>query len=335
MRIDELESKAKHLRQVVLDMCVAAGTGHVTSSFSCAEVLVALYYGVMRFRPTEPKWEGRDRFIMSKGQASPLLYAVLADLGFFPADWLKGFCQTDGHFGVHLQHDVPGVEITAGSLGHGFGVATGMALAAKMDRKLWLTFALLGDGECYEGSIWEAAMFAAHYRLNNLVAIVDRNYLAATDFTEDMVELEPLGDKWRAFGWEVEEIDGHDFGAILDALEGVRSRRSARPKCIIATTVKGKGVGFMSDDPLWHAVAPRGDEIEVARTELGKASFPPDWPRCKECGEAANYQCLVGSENYPTYDAAIKAGLRLTYFCRRHEPDIVVGRIGGWIWPRN
>ncbi len=270
-----LEKKALDIRRLVLEMCCAAGTGHVTSSFSCAEVLVALYYGgILRFDPRDPKWEGRDRFVMSKGQASVILYPILADLGFFPLEDLKGFCQAEGKFGVHLQHDVPGVEITAGSLGHGFGVATGMALAAKMSRQLHLTFALLGDGECCEGSVWEAAMFAAHKRLNNLVAIIDRNYLCATDFTEDSVGLEPLDEKWRAFGWEVKVIDGHSFDQILGALDGVRSKRSPRPLVIIARTVKGKGVEFICDQPLWHAVAPSGEEWEKAKADLEVQDAP-------------------------------------------------------------
>ncbi|MDO9333526.1 MAG: transketolase [Dehalococcoidales bacterium] len=265
-----LRSKANYIRNLVLEMCSAASTGHVTSSFSCTEILVALYYGgILRFDPQKPKWEGRDRLIISKAQASAILYPVLADLGFFPKEELGRFCQADGKFGVHLQNDVPGVEITSGSLGHGFGVATGLALAAKMNRQLHLVFALLGDGECCEGSIWEAAMFASHKRLSNLIAIIDRNYLMATDFTENAIELEPLEEKWRAFGWRVKSIDGHSFEEIFDALDGVRSRRSSKPLVIIARTVKGKGVDFMSDDPLWHAVAPKGDEITRAKNQLG------------------------------------------------------------------
>ena len=192
-RIQRLEEKARYIRNQILDMCCRAGTGHVTSSFSCTEILVALYQGgILRVDPENPEWPERDRFILSKGQASAILYPILADAGFFPEGDLKTFGQTDGKFGVHLQKDVPGVEITSGSLGHGIGVATGIALAAKMNRKLFMTYALLGDGECYEGSVWEAAMFAAHNRLNNLVAIIDRNHLCATNFTENMLQLEPL-----------------------------------------------------------------------------------------------------------------------------------------------
>jgi transketolase len=267
-----LEEKSLHIRKRILEMCSAAGTGHVTSSYSCAEIMVALYYaGILRFDPKNPEWPDRDRFILSKGQASVILYPILADLGFFPLEDLDHFCQADGKFGVHLQDSVPGVEITAGSLGHGIGIATGLAHAAKLNRELWLTVALLGDGECYEGSVWEAALFASHNRLNNLVAIVDRNHMCATNFTENSCELEPLDEKWAAFGWNVVNINGHSFEELLDALSGIRSRKSARPLVIIADTVKGKGVPFMSDHPLWHANAPKGEQIVKARAELDGA----------------------------------------------------------------
>ncbi len=267
--INELKEKANYIRNQILDMCVRAGTGHVNSSFSCAEILTALYYGgILRFDPKNPKWQGRDRFILSKGHASVILYPILADLGFFPVEELNRFNQADGIFGVHLQNDVPGVEITSGSLGHGLGVAAGIALAAKMNRDLFFTFVLLGDGECYEGSVWETAMFASHNRLNNLIAIVDRNYLCATDFTEDVVGLEPFNEKWKACGWNVININGHSFEEIFKALSGFRSRRSVKPLVIIADTTKGKGVSFISNEPLWHALAPKGQQAIEAKNEL-------------------------------------------------------------------
>jgi len=268
-KIEQLKQKAKYLRQQVLEMCVRAGTGHVTSSFSCVEILTTLYYGgILRFNPKDPKWKERDRFILSKGHASPILYVILADLGFFPKKYLEKFNQADGKFSVHLQHDVPGVEITSGSLGHGFGVAAGMALAAKLNRELYTVFVLLGDGECYEGSIWETAMFASHNRLNNLIAIVDRNYLSVIDFTENALALEPFEEKWKSFGWRTISIDGHSFEEIFGALKGFRSRRSTQPLVIIANTVKGKGVEFMSDVPLWHSLAPQGQDAFEAQKEL-------------------------------------------------------------------
>lgn len=268
-KITELEKKANYMRNQVLDMCIKAGTGHVTSSFSCTEILVALYYGgILRYDVSNPKWEDRDRFILSKGHASPLLYAILADLGFFHESEIWKFCQADGIFGVHLQHDVPGVEITAGSLGCGLGIAAGIALAAKMNRELHFTFVLLGDGECYEGSVWESAMFAGHYELNNLIAIVDRNWLCATDFTEDIVRLAPLDEKWKSFGWRVVTINGHSVEDILPPLDRFRSKQLNAPLVIIANTVKGKGVSFMENELFWHSVAPKGERAEIAKIEL-------------------------------------------------------------------
>jgi transketolase len=267
--IARLEEKANDIRQLILDTCVRAKTGHVTSSFSATEILVALYYGgVLRYDTANLKWADRDRFILSKGQASPLLYAVLGNVGFFPESDLERFCQANGRFGVHLQYDVPGVETTAGSLGHGLGIAAGMALAAKIDHKNYLIFTLLGDGECHEGSIWESAMFASHHHLNNLVAIIDRNWLCVTDFTENCLRLNPLEKKWLSFGWQVKSLDGHSFEQILAALKGIRSRQSDQPLMIIANTVKGRGVSFLENEPLWHGVAPLGRHAELARAEL-------------------------------------------------------------------
>jgi transketolase len=267
--INNLKQKAKHIRHEILDMCVRAGTGHVNSSFSATEIMVALFYGgILKFNPKDPKWNGRDRFILSKGQASPILYSILGDLGYFPKKELTKFCKADGIFGVHLQHDVPGAEITSASLGHGFGIAAGIALAAKMNRELFMTVALLGDGELYEGSIWETAMFASHNRLNNLIAIVDRNHMCATDFTENIVALEPIDEKWKSFGWRVMNINGHSFEDIFEALNGFRSRKHVQPLVIIADTTKGKGVEFLSNDPHWHALAPNGEQVAEAKKEL-------------------------------------------------------------------
>lgn len=272
MTVSELKKKSFLLRKTILDMCTRAKTGHVTSSFSSIEILVALYFGgVMRFDPKNPGWKDRDRFILSKGQASPALYAVLAECGFFPRKDLLKFAQKGGKFGVHLQCDVPGVEITSGSLGHGFGVAAGMALGAQMNKEKYMVFTLLGDGECYEGSIWETAMFASHNRLNNLVAIIDRNYICATDFTENLIALEPFEEKFAAFGWDVIRLDGHSIGDIIEAIKPVRSRLSARPMVIIADTVKGKGVPSISDDPYWHGHAPKGDKARACKLELERS----------------------------------------------------------------
>lgn len=255
----DLNDKCSELRRTVLDMCAKAGTGHVTSSFSCVEILTVLYYAVMR---------KEDKFVLSKAQASPILYSILADKGNFPKEDLKTFCQKNGKMGVHLQHSVTGTYLTAGSLGHGFGVAAGMALAEKKNRGKGLVFTLLGDGELYEGSIWETAMFAGHNRLNNLIAIVDRNFISATNFTEDALSLEPLEDKFAAFGWNVLTIDGHSTGELLAFLDRVHSHQTPKPFCIIAETVKGKGFQPIEDDPAWHARAVTGENYKEARRVL-------------------------------------------------------------------
>lgn len=268
----KLKKKSFQIRKIILEMCVKAGTGHVTSSLSCVEILVALYHGrIMKFDPKKPSWEGRDKFILSKGQASPALYAVLGDLGYFKMKELDRFAQKDGKFGVHLQNSVPGVELTVGSLGQGFGVAAGLALAAKMNHGKNLVFALLGDGECYEGSIWETAMFAAHNNLNNLVVIIDRNYLCVTDFTECLLRLEPMEDKWSSFGWETKRINGHSIEKVWKALALARSRKSQKPLMIIADTVKGQGINCLTNSPLWHGMAPKGKDIEVCKRELERS----------------------------------------------------------------
>lgn len=268
-----LVDKAKELRHVVLDMAERAKTGHVTSSFSCVEILTALYYKVMRL-PSIPiitpivKGGDYDKFILSKGQASPILYAILADLNYFPKHYLDDWCQKGGFAGVHLQADVPGAEITAGSLGHGFGIACGMALSFKKDMKNNMVYTLLGDGECQEGSIWETAMLAPSLGLNNLVAIVDMNGFSATNCISDVMS-HKLKNIWEAFGWDVKVIDGHDFEQILEALKRVRTRYSEKPLVIVAETVKGHPIDFISDDWHYHAKALTGDEYERAKEILG------------------------------------------------------------------
>ena len=265
-----LDAASYRIRKSVLETCIRAGTGHLTSSLSCVDILVALYHGGgLRCDPRRPGWEGRDRFIMSKGQASPALYAVLADLGFFDARDLELFAREGGRMGVHLQRDVPGAEITSGSLGHGLGIAAGLALAAAMNGEGHRVFVLLGDGECDEGSIWEAAMFAAHHRLGKLTAIIDRNGLCVTDFTEKIVALEPLEKKWQAFGWETRRIDGHSHAALAGAL-AAREAPDAAPLMVIADTIKGAGIPCISNIPLWHGQAPSGELADRCRAELAK-----------------------------------------------------------------
>ncbi len=275
-RIMKLKEKARWVRKEVLEMCVRTGSGHIASSFSCTDILVALYYGkLLRFKPDNPAWEKRDRFIMSKGHGAIALYPILADLGFFSQDELAKFCRSDGFLGVHPDHNIPGIEVVTGSLGHGLGIAAGLALGAKIDDKNHLIVALLGDGECYEGAVWEAAMFAAHHKLNSLIGIVDRNRLSVTDFTEANLRLDPLEDKWRAFGWDVVTIDGHSFSEILTALAHFRARNSSKPLVILANTVKGKGVSFMENNPLAHTMVPTGEHLEIARRELNSEVTKP------------------------------------------------------------
>ena len=270
-KIREMKKRANWVRRQVLEMGVRAGSGHTTSAFSCAELLVALYYGnILRFDVNNPRWDKRDRFILSKAQAGIALYPILAELGFFPVSELEKFAESDSCLGVHAENNIPGVEATTGSLGHGLGLASGIALSAKLDKKDWLTMTMMGDAECYEGSVWEAAMFAAHNKLNNLILIIDRNWMGVTDFTESSLKLDPLEKKWKSFGWDAVTIDGHSFDEILSAFKDARTRRSSKPYAIIAETVKGKGVSFMENKKLWHYRVPVGEEIDIARRELEK-----------------------------------------------------------------
>ena len=266
-----LEKQAKWVRNQALEMCVAAGAGHLAPAFSCTDILVALYQGgILRVNPRNPAQEARDRFIMSKGHACTSLYAVLADMGYFPISYLKSYCQPGTCLGGHPDADIPGVEVSTGSLGHGLCIGAGMALAAKMDNKDYMTVVLLSDGECQEGSSWEAAMFAVHHHLDNLVAIVDRNKLQAIDFTEQVLALEPLRQKWEAFGWEVRTADGHSYDSLLSVFGDIRSRKSGKPLVVIALTTKGKGISFMENNVIWQYRIPVGDELEQARRELAR-----------------------------------------------------------------
>ncbi len=271
MTTSELQAKARWVRQQILEMALKAKSGHVTSSFSCTEILVALYNGgILRVDPKNPEWPERDIFLMSKGQSGIGLYPILADMGFFPLKDLENFAGKGSHISVHIGQDIPGSEIVSGSLGHGLGIASGWALADRMDFNNRLIVTLLGDAECYEGSVWEAAMFAGHNRLNNLIAIIDRNQMGVLDFTECSLKLNPLDEKFRAFGWDVVTIDGHSFEAIFGAFKDVRARRRDKPLMIIANTIKGKGVSFMENARFWHYRVPEGEFIEAARKELAR-----------------------------------------------------------------
>jgi transketolase len=263
-----LEYKANQIRNRILHMCINTG-GHIVSSLSCVDILVALYYGGnLNIDSSYPEWEDRDRFFLSKGHGETAFYAVLADQGFFPISWLdtryrKGDCRLGGH----PDKEIPGVEITSGSLGHGLGLAAGLSLAAKIDSKAHLQFVLMGDAECTEGSVWEAALFASKHRLNNLIAIVDRNRIGSIDFTKNFTRLEPFREKWKSFGWETAVCNGHDYQQLHEAFQYAHSRDTSGPFIIIAETIKGKGIPFMENDPTWHVRSLSSEEDIKRATE--------------------------------------------------------------------
>ena len=252
-------------------MTHAARLGHPGGDLSAADLLATLFFHVLRVDPSQPLDPTRDRFVMSKGHASAALYATLALAGFIPKDALETYMKPYSALNGHPDHTkVPGVEANTGPLGHGLPVSVGMALAARHDRATWRTFVLTGDGELQEGSNWEAIMAASHFRLDNLTAIVDRNRLQQGDTTEQTIRLEPLADRWRAFGWGVVEVDGHDLAALVSTCDRLPVE-SGRPSCIIAHTIKGRGVSFMENRVEWHHRVPTTNELAAALAELGDA----------------------------------------------------------------
>lgn len=268
MNIRELEDKALWVRQMVLEATVAGGRGHLGGTFSCTDLLVALYYaGGMRFDPTNPKSPDRDRLLVGKGHACLALYAIFLDLGMIARERYDEYGKDGGSLGAQLDTSIPGVEYNTGSLGHVLGVAAGMALASKLDAKDFRAYALLGDAELYEGSIWEAMIFAGEQGLDKLVGVIDRNRLSVTDVLDDEGLFKNLGAKVRAFEWDYYEIDGHSFPEILSVLKEVRDAR--KPALINARTVKGKGVSFMEHEIKWHHGVPNKSELELARKQLG------------------------------------------------------------------
>lgn len=274
MDVTLLEKKARMIRRMILEMIVSSGKGHIGGALSCTDILVTLYYGnILRVDPKNPDWPERDRFILSKGHSCAALYSVLADRGFFPKDELATACKDGSMLGGHPDRSIPGVEADTGSLGHGLGIGSGLALSAKMDGKDFLTVVLLGDGECYEGSVWEAAQFSGSHRLNSLIAIVDRNRQCVNDFTEEINRLDSMTDKWKAFGWDAITIDGHSCNEILHALREHRTSRSLKPLAIIAETTKGKGISFMEGKLKWHHGLPSAEELKIARKDLA-VDFP-------------------------------------------------------------
>ncbi len=248
-----LQEKSWEMRESVIKLTNIAGSGHIGGGLSIIDILVVLYHHVLKYDPANPRWEGRDRFILSKGHGCIALCPVLSDCGYFPWEKLKTFNQLDSPFGMHPDgNKIPGVEISTGSLGHGLSIAVGVACSARIDKASHRVFCLTGDGELNEGMVWEAAMSAAHYKLGNLVCIVDRNMLSMDGPTEEVMALEPLAKKWEAFGWRVHEINGHDIPTLVDTFDSLPPPDSRQPTVIIAKTVKGKGVSFMENTLSWH-----------------------------------------------------------------------------------
>jgi transketolase len=264
----ELNEMAKKLRRHVINMIAQAGSGHPGGSLSAADIVTALYFRVLRHDPKDPQWLERDRFILSKGHAAPILYAALAETGYFPVAELQTLRKMDSRLQGHTDRGLtPGVEMSAGSLGMGLSFAIGIALAARLDSRAYRTYALLSDGECQEGQTWEAGLAAAQFRLDNLTGMVDCNGIQLSGRTSDIMSLEPLIQKWQAFGWHVIDIDGHDFDQILDALIEAEKTKG-RPTMITARTVKGKGVSFMENNVAFHGKAPTPEEAQRALKEL-------------------------------------------------------------------
>lgn len=267
----DLAGFARTIRIATARMIHRAKSSHIGSCFSMIDLLTVLYGRILRVDALRPAWSERDRFILSKGHACAALYAVLAEEGFFPKNWLDAFYQDGSVLGGHAMHSVPGVEVSTGSLGHGLSLGCGMALAGKRGSQPFRVFALLSDGECDEGSVWEAVLFAGHHQLENLVAIVDYNKIQSLGSIGDVLDLHPFAEKWSACRWAAREIDGHNLEEIEFVLRQIPFERN-RPSCIIAHTVKGRGVSFMENKLLWHYRSPSDEEFQAALAELSSAS---------------------------------------------------------------
>jgi transketolase len=261
--IQALKDKAFEFRKEILETINAAGSGHPGGSLSAVEIMIALYFYKMKHRPTDPHWEDRDRLVVSKGHVSPVVYVTLANAGYFPKDDLKKFRKFGSHLQGHVTTKTPGVEFNTGSLGHGLAVANGIGIGAKLLKKSLRAFCLMGDGEIQEGSVWEAAMTASHHKLDNVCAIVDHNRVQENGLLTDIKNVEPLKDKWESFGWNTLSIDGHDFNALIKALDTAEATKG-KPTVILANTLKGKGVKFMELQSAWHGKAPNAEQLKNA-----------------------------------------------------------------------
>lgn len=267
-KLQFLKEKTFEVRRNILEMVYRANSGHVGGSLSAADLVVALYYHLMKHNPKDPQWPERDRFILSKGHCTPVIYAVLADCGYFPKEDLKTFRRPGSHLQGHpYQPKTPGIEASTGTLGLGISTAMGMALAAKLKRESHWHYVLCGDGEIQEGQVWEAALFGNKYHLDNVIAFVDRNYLQTDGNSEEVMPLDPLAPKWEAFGWRTYEIDGNDLQQVVSAVEAAK-RLKGKPTMIIARTIKGKGVPFMENEASWHGTPPNQEQFECALKEL-------------------------------------------------------------------
>lgn len=262
-----LSGKSRDLRIKILDTVHRAGKGHIGGAYSCIDILTVLYYADILRVSKKDFGPDRNRFLLSKGHAAVAQYVILQDLGFFPEEELR-LMNNGGILGEHPDHKIPGIEFDSGSLGHGLGVACGFALAAKLDNLKYRSYVLLGDGECHEGSIWEAAMLSSHLELDNLIAIVDRNGLCIHGNTEEINKLNPFSDKWRSFGWNTVEIDGHNIEQILSCMQQIQNNCNGKPTVVIANTVKGKGVSFMENNHKWHHGGVDKETYEEAYSEL-------------------------------------------------------------------
>jgi len=265
---DDLLGTARQMRRNIVKMTTNAGSGHPGGALSAVEILASLFFGELRHRPHEPSWSGRDRFIISKAHACAVLYAALAQSGYFPEEELMTYRKINSRLQGHSHLETPGVEMSGGSLGMGLSFGVGTALASRIDGRDSRTYVLVGDGECDEGEIWEAAMAASNYNLDNLMAFIDRNRIQNDRFTAEVMDLEPLPDKWRAFGWNTLEINGHEFPEILSALDEARATRG-KPTAVIAHTVKGKGVSFMENNPDYHGKVATEEQLVKALAEIG------------------------------------------------------------------
>ncbi len=272
MSVDELKQMAATVRCDIIEMICTAEAGHPGGSLSATDIVTALYFRLMNIDPANPRWPDRDRFILSKGHACPVWYAALAERGFFDKAHLGTLRQMGSILQGHPDmNKVPGIDMTAGSLGQGLSVGIGMALAGKLKQKDYHVWVVIGDGESQEGSIWEAAMSAAKWKLDNITAILDRNNLQNDWHVDELMPIEPVADKWRAFGWHVVDIDGHDMGAVVTALEAARARTGG-PTLILARTIKGKGVSYMENVCEWHGKAPCQEEADQALDEIRRCS---------------------------------------------------------------